>query len=88
MCFYENYKKNYQNIKIFNFGLNDVEGVVSFYSNSSPSTNSILKANKGADTIFNSEGKLDNLEKIDVEFTTIDDFVKIINNSIKKIFNN
>ena len=79
-------KKNtsfFKNINIFNLGLNDVEGVMSFYSNFSPSTNSILKSNKEADEIFNSEGKLDELEKIDAEFTTIDNFVKI--NSIQQI---
>ena len=64
----------FKNIIAFNKGLSDREGFSKFYSNCSAPTNSLLKAHASSELIWG-KGLLDNLGTVDIELTTIDNFV-------------
>ncbi|NQU33321.1 MAG: FkbM family methyltransferase [Bacteroidetes bacterium] len=70
----------FKNITVINKGLADQVKFSKFQSNRWPDTNSIFKSAPDADAIWASKGgtkgKLDTIETIEVEITTVDDFVQ------------
>ena len=73
---------SYKNIAVINKGLSDQEGQSKFNANKSAPTNSLLKTYALGKKNWG-EGLLDTLGSVDVELTTVDNFVE--ENNIKKI---
>jgi FkbM family methyltransferase len=86
--FHESFSKlkqntsSFENIVAINKGLGQYIGKSKLHSNRSAPTNSILATSKESTKIWGT-GLLNTLETIDIELTTLDDFVEI--NNIKRI---
>lgn len=66
------------NIKVFNFGFSDSEGVCAFHSNAKTFTNSLLSTDeRGADTW--GRNLLETQEVVEARFTTLDAFIQMMN---------
>lgn len=66
---------NYGNILTYNIALGNLEGDVDFYVNKFSATNSILPAHSMGSIIWG-DNLLNNIEKIKVRSTTLDNFIK------------
>ncbi len=77
----ENYTENYPQIKIFNYGFSDKNGLNNFYLNTHSATHSLLPLEKNHAKIW--KNNLYSLKKDKCYFFTIDYFLK--KNKIKKI---
>ncbi len=62
------------NFKPYNFGLSDEKGVESFSSNKGSPTNSLLSLSLNAKETWGGYEGLNQVERVDCEFTTLDDF--------------
>ena len=65
---------NLINFKPYNLGLSDKKGVESFCSNEGSATNSLLSLSLSAKETWNGNKWLSQVERVDCEFTTLDDF--------------
>ena len=74
--------KSFKNIIPINKGIGELEGFAKFNSNSFAPTNSLLATHESGSTFWG-EGLLDTEKTIEIELTTIDNFVEI--HGIKKI---
>ncbi len=86
--FQESYSKlvnntaNYSNIICINKGLSEFEGIFEFQTNASAPTNSLLKTSKASSLVWG-DGLLETVGTVNVEITTLDNFVE--ENKIEKI---
>jgi FkbM family methyltransferase len=65
---------NLTDFKPYNLGLSDEKGVESFYSNKGSPTNSLLSLSLSAKETWGGIEGLSQVERVDCEFTTLDDF--------------
>ena len=62
------------NFKPYNLGLSDETGLESFSSNKGSATNSLLSLSLNAKETWGGYEGLSQVERVDCEFTTLDDF--------------
>ncbi len=65
---------SFKNITSINKGLSEMEGISKFQTNTSAPTNSIFKTDKSRKNVW-SEGLLETIATVEVEMTTLDNFV-------------